>query len=65
MKWCKAVNREDLMALTDRQRHKFRVCDVHFTEDSKFAVCRNRTNLKHNAVPTLLLGLSETGKYYY
>ncbi|XP_030751773.1 uncharacterized protein LOC115879217 [Sitophilus oryzae] len=53
--WCQALNRIDLINVSDRKRHNFRICDIHFSEDSKFAMVRNRTNLKFTAVPTLYL----------
>lgn len=55
--WCQILNRPELINVTDRhERQKFRVCDIHFTEDSKFQSSHNRTNLKYTAVPKLHLG---------
>lgn len=55
-RWCQALNRYDLLDVTDKKRYNFRVCSVHFEEDAKFLMNRNRTDLKYDAVPTLYLG---------
>ncbi|KAH1014238.1 hypothetical protein HUJ04_003102, partial [Dendroctonus ponderosae] len=61
-KWCQVLNRNDLIDVSEsHQRHKFRVCGIHFTEESKFVMVNNRTNLKYNAVPSLHLA----GKILY
>ncbi|KAL1513479.1 hypothetical protein ABEB36_002885 [Hypothenemus hampei] len=54
--WCAILDRPDLEKVQDRfERKKFRICDIHFAENSKVGTNRNRTTLKYNAVPTMHL----------
>ncbi|KAJ3617846.1 hypothetical protein MTP99_006936 [Tenebrio molitor] len=52
-KWCVAIAREELLAKLPIVQKYYRVCDVHFDEQSKFPDNRNRTNLKVGSVPRL------------
>lgn len=54
-KWCIAICREELIDVDPRKRPQYRVCEIHFAEESRFAGVRNRTTLKYNACPTLEL----------
>jgi hypothetical protein len=46
-----AIAREELLAKLLTVQKYYRVCDVHFDEQSKFPDNRNRTNLKVGSVP--------------
>jgi hypothetical protein len=48
-----AIAREELLAKLPIVQKYYRVCDVHFDEQSKFPDNRNRTNLKVGSVPRL------------
>jgi hypothetical protein len=54
-KWCVAIGREELMSKIPTVQKHYRVCDVHFDEQSKFPFNRNRTNLKVGSIPCLHL----------
>lgn len=40
-----------------RVRKNYRVCDVHFDDNSKFQTYHNRTNLKYGSIPILYIYL--------
>jgi hypothetical protein len=56
-----AIAREELLAKLLTVQKYYRVCDVHFDEQSKFPDNRNRTNLKVGSVPRLHV----PGKYNF
>ncbi|KZC09614.1 hypothetical protein WN55_01322 [Dufourea novaeangliae] len=55
IKWCLAICRLDLIDVHPFRRRQYRVCELHFTQESLFAGLHNKTNLKHNSIPTLSL----------
>ncbi|XP_063907428.1 uncharacterized protein LOC135125702 [Zophobas morio] len=57
--WCSTIGRDDLTEKGVQWiRRNYRVCDIHFDENSKFVSCHNRTNLKVGSIPNLQLPAS-------
>mgnify|MGYP005984389365 FL=1 len=54
--WCSTIGRDDLTEKGVQWiRRNYRVCDIHFDENSKFVSCHNRANLKVGSIPNLQL----------
>lgn len=52
--WKEAIKNPDLQDLTSDALRNYRVCNLHFTEDS-YTITSNHRVLRNNAVPTLYL----------
>lgn len=56
IRWIMAIDRQDFLQKEKQNvRTNYRVCDIHFTDDMKFPVGKNRTNLKYGSIPSLNL----------
>jgi hypothetical protein len=62
--WMGLIGRNDLLAIDASKRKNYRVCDVHFHEDTKFLVKNNRTNLKRGSIPSLFLNCKYSVSLY-
>lgn len=55
-KWLVAIDRIDIAHKSIEQiRNTYRVCSDHFAACQKFVPYHNRTDLKHNELPTINL----------
>ncbi|KAK9679912.1 THAP domain [Popillia japonica] len=50
--WTRLISRQDIKY---EKRLNYRVCDAHFSSQMKFIGSKNRTNLRADCIPDLIL----------